>query len=228
MLVRPPASSIHCWCGRICARVRHCPRMPPGRRHQHSGAALHLFAAGVAQRVVKADVASLYPSLMRAFRIGPSRDHLGRCWCSSIGSPNGVLQAKAAARAAPAGLGRASHARGDVGGHEAGGELRVRLSRCRRRTDTVRGRACRQRGDASRARDAGVHVPRAGGARRHLARGRYRRRVLCGAGVTGPKPTSARVVPRSPHSCRRSCSWSSRDGTRPCCRTSPRTTRCDL
>ena len=43
----------------------------------HSGAALHLFAAGVAHRVVKADVASLYPSLMRAYRIGPSRDHLG-------------------------------------------------------------------------------------------------------------------------------------------------------
>jgi DNA polymerase elongation subunit (family B) len=43
----------------------------------HSGAALHLFAAGVAHRVVKADVASLYPSLMRAYRIGPARDHLG-------------------------------------------------------------------------------------------------------------------------------------------------------
>ncbi len=43
----------------------------------HSGAALHIFAAGVAHRVVKADVASLYPSLMRAYRIGPSRDHLG-------------------------------------------------------------------------------------------------------------------------------------------------------
>jgi DNA polymerase elongation subunit (family B) len=43
----------------------------------HSGAALHLFAAGVAHRIVKADVASLYPSLMRAYRIGPSRDRLG-------------------------------------------------------------------------------------------------------------------------------------------------------
>jgi DNA polymerase I len=43
----------------------------------HSGAALHLFAVGVAYRVVKADVASLYPSLMRAYRIGPARDHLG-------------------------------------------------------------------------------------------------------------------------------------------------------
>ncbi|MGI8508831.1 MAG: ribonuclease H-like domain-containing protein, partial [Gemmatimonadaceae bacterium] len=43
----------------------------------HSGAALFLFASGVAHRVVKADVASLYPSLMREYRIGPSRDRLG-------------------------------------------------------------------------------------------------------------------------------------------------------
>jgi DNA polymerase I len=47
------------------------------RQDPHTGAALHLFAAGVAERVVKADVASLYPSLMRAYRIGPSRDYLG-------------------------------------------------------------------------------------------------------------------------------------------------------
>jgi DNA polymerase I len=53
------------------------PSHRPGRDTPHSGAALHLFASGVAHRVVKADVASLYPSLMRAFRIGPSRDHLG-------------------------------------------------------------------------------------------------------------------------------------------------------
>lgn len=43
----------------------------------HSGAALHLFASGVAERIVKADVASLYPSLMRQYRIGPSSDRLG-------------------------------------------------------------------------------------------------------------------------------------------------------
>jgi DNA polymerase elongation subunit (family B) len=42
----------------------------------HTGAALHLFATGVAERVVKADVASLYPSLMRQYRIGPRRDRL--------------------------------------------------------------------------------------------------------------------------------------------------------
>ena len=53
------------------------PPHQPGDGTPHSGAALHLFAAGVAHRVVKADVASLYPSLMRAYRIGPSRDHLG-------------------------------------------------------------------------------------------------------------------------------------------------------
>jgi DNA polymerase elongation subunit (family B) len=53
------------------------PAHEAGDGTPHSGAALHLFAAGVAHRVVKADVASLYPSLMRAHRIGPSRDHLG-------------------------------------------------------------------------------------------------------------------------------------------------------
>jgi DNA polymerase I len=42
----------------------------------HTGAALYLFATGVATRIVKADVASLYPSLMRQYRIGPSRDRL--------------------------------------------------------------------------------------------------------------------------------------------------------
>lgn len=53
------------------------PAHQPGDRVPHSGAALHLFASGVARRVVKADVASLYPSLMRSYRIGPARDRLG-------------------------------------------------------------------------------------------------------------------------------------------------------
>ncbi len=43
----------------------------------HEGGAVHLFATGVAEHVVKADVASLYPSLMRSFRIGPECDRLG-------------------------------------------------------------------------------------------------------------------------------------------------------
>ncbi|HEY0755294.1 MAG TPA: DNA polymerase domain-containing protein [Ktedonobacteraceae bacterium] len=43
----------------------------------HEGGSVHLFATGIAEHVVKADVASLYPSLMRSFRIGPACDHLG-------------------------------------------------------------------------------------------------------------------------------------------------------
>jgi DNA polymerase elongation subunit (family B) len=43
----------------------------------HEGGAVYLFATGIAEHVVKADVASLYPSLMRSFRIGPACDHLG-------------------------------------------------------------------------------------------------------------------------------------------------------
>jgi DNA polymerase elongation subunit (family B) len=69
----------------------------------HSGAALHLFATGVASRVVKADVASLYPSLMRAYRIGPSRDHLGALLALVDRLVEHRLGAKAAGRAAPAG-----------------------------------------------------------------------------------------------------------------------------
>jgi DNA polymerase, archaea type len=53
------------------------PVHAPGDGTPHNGAALHLFASGVAQRIVKADVASLYPSLMRHHRIGPARDTLG-------------------------------------------------------------------------------------------------------------------------------------------------------
>ncbi|HEY2518356.1 MAG TPA: DNA polymerase domain-containing protein [Polyangiaceae bacterium] len=54
------------------AKAEAASDLPP-----HAGGAVHLFAAGVAHRVVKADVASLYPSLMCAFRVGPSSDRLG-------------------------------------------------------------------------------------------------------------------------------------------------------
>jgi DNA polymerase I len=69
----------------------------------HTGAALHLFATGAAHRVVKADVASLYPSLMRAFRIGPRRDRLGALLALVDGLVEHRLAAKARAKAAPAG-----------------------------------------------------------------------------------------------------------------------------
>ena len=69
----------------------------------HSGAALHLFATGVARRVVKADVASLYPSLMRTYRIGPARDHLGVLLALVDRLVDQRLAAKSAARQAPNG-----------------------------------------------------------------------------------------------------------------------------
>ena len=72
-------------------------------REPHTGAALHLFATGVARRVVKADVASLYPSLMRAYRIGPARDTLGAMLALVDALVERRLEAKARARAAAPG-----------------------------------------------------------------------------------------------------------------------------
>jgi DNA polymerase I len=69
----------------------------------HQGAALHLFASGVAERIVKADVASLYPSLMRQYRIGPRRDVLGVFLTIIDQLVERRLRAKAAARLAPPG-----------------------------------------------------------------------------------------------------------------------------
>jgi DNA polymerase I len=77
------------------------PVHEPGDGTPHSGAALHLFASGVAHRVVKADVASLYPSLMRAYRIGPERDKLGALLALVDRLVEQRLVAKAKARAAP-------------------------------------------------------------------------------------------------------------------------------
>ena len=79
------------------------PKHQEGDGTPHSGAALHLFAAGAAHRVVKVDVASLYPSLMRAFRIGPARDELGALLALVDGLVTRRLQAKADARAAAPG-----------------------------------------------------------------------------------------------------------------------------
>ena len=79
------------------------PAHEEGDGTPHSGAALHLFATGVATRVVKADVASLYPSLMRAYRIGPSRDRLGALLALVDSLVERRLEAKARARAAAPG-----------------------------------------------------------------------------------------------------------------------------
>jgi DNA polymerase I len=79
------------------------PAHEPGDGTPHSGAGLHLFATGVARRIVKADVASLYPSLMRQYRIGPRRDRLGALLALVDRLVDQRLAAKAQARAAPPG-----------------------------------------------------------------------------------------------------------------------------
>src|SRR3989442_8782617 len=69
----------------------------------HEGGAAYLFGEGVAEQVVKADVASLYPSLMRTFQIGPACDRLG-VLLSILGRLTDLrLAHKAAARAATPG-----------------------------------------------------------------------------------------------------------------------------
>jgi DNA polymerase, archaea type len=79
------------------------PAHHAGDGTEHTGAALHLFATGVAHHIVKADVASLYPSLMRAFRIGPARDRLGVLLTIVDQLVEHRLAAKAAGKAAPPG-----------------------------------------------------------------------------------------------------------------------------
>ncbi|MFO0695211.1 MAG: DNA polymerase domain-containing protein [Polyangiales bacterium] len=79
------------------------PTHDPGDGTTHTGAALHLFACGVAQRIVKADVASLYPSLMRQYAIGPSRDRLGAFLSIVDRLVDLRLDAKARAKKAPPG-----------------------------------------------------------------------------------------------------------------------------
>src|SRR5579863_3648126 len=69
----------------------------------HEGGAVHLFAEGVAEHVVKTDVASLYPSLMRTFQIGPACDRLGVLLSILARLTDLRLAHKAAARAAQPG-----------------------------------------------------------------------------------------------------------------------------
>jgi DNA polymerase, archaea type len=90
----------------VRAYVRSCAALPPhlaGDGTPHQGAALYLFATGVAHRIVKADVASLYPSLMREYRIGPARDRIGALLALVDRLLVQRLEAKARARALPPG-----------------------------------------------------------------------------------------------------------------------------
>jgi len=75
----------------------------------HTGGALFLFATGIAEQVVKADIASLYPSLMRTYRIGPASDQLGALLGIVSRLTDLRLAHKAAARSATPGSLAAGH-----------------------------------------------------------------------------------------------------------------------
>jgi DNA polymerase, archaea type len=79
------------------------PAYARGDGTEHTGAALYLFASGVAERVVKADVSSLYPSLMRQYKIGPESDHIGALLALVDRLVVQRLAAKQRARSAPHG-----------------------------------------------------------------------------------------------------------------------------
>ncbi len=94
----------------------HEGKAPPAQSAQehsevarHEGGAVRLFAEGVAEHVVKADVASLYPSLMRTYAIGPRCDSLG-VLLSILGRLTDLrLSYKALARTAQAGSVEGNH-----------------------------------------------------------------------------------------------------------------------
>jgi DNA polymerase, archaea type len=63
----------------VRAYLTHGRALPGGsaRGGTYPGGRTELFTSGIVKNVVKADVASLYPSLMLTYRIGPKSDHLG-------------------------------------------------------------------------------------------------------------------------------------------------------
>jgi DNA polymerase elongation subunit (family B) len=75
----------------------------------HAGGATYLFASGVARQVVKADIASMYPSIMRVYGLGPARDRLGVLLALVARLTDLRLEHKEAARAAPPGSAAAFH-----------------------------------------------------------------------------------------------------------------------
>ncbi len=81
-----------------------------GEQGLHEGGATLLFAEGIAEQVVKADVASLYPSLMRTFQIGPACDRLGVLLSILARLTDLRLTHKAVARSAAPGSLAANHA----------------------------------------------------------------------------------------------------------------------
>lgn len=62
---------------RAYVTLGHSLPRPPGAGGSYAGALTEVFRTGILHRIVKADVASLYPSIMLAFGIKPQTDPLG-------------------------------------------------------------------------------------------------------------------------------------------------------
>ncbi|MBN9389237.1 MAG: ribonuclease H-like domain-containing protein [Chloroflexi bacterium] len=67
----------------------------------HAGGATYLYQGGAARQVVKADIASMYPSIMRTFKVGPKSDRLGVLLYLVSRLTDLRLEHKAAARTTP-------------------------------------------------------------------------------------------------------------------------------
>jgi len=197
----------------------------------HQGGATVLYAAGAAQHVVKADIASMYPSIIRAFRIGPACDPLGS-FVALVGRLTALrLRHKGAGAAAPPGSAEAyqHHAVqaamkivvNAAYGYLGAGEMALFADREAADAVTRRGReilgqvaeGLRARGVALLEADTdGVFFATPG----HWAEGDER---ACVAAVAAP------ASPPSPRLCREASGWNTRGATRPCSATRSRTTR---
>ena len=89
----------------VRAYLMHGKALPGGtsRGGSYAGGRTELFTSGVVRHVVKADVASLYPNLMLAYKIGPRTDHLGAFLALLRELTTLRLQHKAEARRHPPG-----------------------------------------------------------------------------------------------------------------------------
>ena len=63
----------------VRAYLSHGQALPRGEPsgESYAGARTELFTSGIIKHVVKADVASLYPSIMLTYKVGPRSDHVG-------------------------------------------------------------------------------------------------------------------------------------------------------
>lgn len=90
---------------RAYLRVRVAlPPYPVGEHAElgpHAGGATFLYEGGAARNVVKADIASMYPSIIRTFKVGPKSDRLGVLLYLISRLTDLRLQHKAAARTTP-------------------------------------------------------------------------------------------------------------------------------